>query len=241
MKENFFNESIAASYDLDTEMFDPAVVEPVVDFLAELAGDGGALEFGIGTGRIALPLTRRGVRVHGIDLSAPMVERLRAKEGAEGIETTIGDFASTRVNGTFRLVYLVYNGICNLTTQSEQVDCFKNAALHLEPGGSFVVEVIVPALRRLPPGETVHPFAVGPTHLGFDEYDTATQSAVSHHYWVLDGEPRVWSTPWRYVWPSELDLMGNLAGLRLRERWESWTREPFTPESQQHISVWSKS
>jgi SAM-dependent methyltransferase len=221
-------------------MFDPAVVDPAVSFLADLAGDGGALELGIGTGRIALPLSRRGVRVHGIDLSPAMVERLKAKPGADDIAVAIGDFASTKVHGTFRLAYLVYNTIGNLTTQDEQVECFRNAAAHLETGGCFVIELGIPALQWLPPGETVRAFHVSPTRLGFDEYDVAAQGLVSHHYWLADGRLEVFSMPFRYVWPSELDLMARLAGMTLRERWGGWKREPFTSDSTTHVSVWEK-
>jgi len=240
MPEDHFGEDVAAGYDLDLSMSHPDVVDPVVDFLAELAGDGAALELGIGTGRIALPLSQRGVRVVGIDLSAAMVERLRAKPGADGIDVTMGDFATTRLGGMFRVVFLVYNGISNLTTQDEQVACFCNAAAHLEPGGCFVIEVMVPPLQRLPPGETVRAFNVSPVHLGIDEIDVVTQQAVSHHYWVAHGAPNVWSVPWRYVWPSELDLMARVAGMTLRERWGGWRREPFTAGCPSHISVWEK-
>ena len=184
MPKIYFDERIAERYDAaSTDMFEPAVVDPAVSFLADLAGDG-ALELGIGTGRIALPLSRRGVPVHGIDLSPAMVAQLQAKPGADDIGVTIGDFATTRVGGTFRLAYLVCNTIMNLTTQDEQVECFRNVAAHLEPGGCFVIEVGVPALQRLPPGETVRAFTVSPTRLGFDEYDIAAQIAVSHHYWA---------------------------------------------------------
>jgi len=216
------------------------MVEPVVDFLAGLAGDGGALELGVGTGRIALPLARRGVRVHGIDLSEAMVAKLQAKPGGDRIEVTIGDFATARVDGSFAVAYLVVNTIMNLTTQEEQVACFRNVADHLEPGGCFVIEVMVPRLRRLPPGERYQPFDVSPTHVGFDEYDVALQGLVSHHYWIEEGEVEVSSPPFRYVWPSELDLMAQLAGMTLRERWSDWTREPFTNESAKHVSVWEK-
>jgi SAM-dependent methyltransferase len=240
MPEDHFGERVAARYDEDEgRMFDPAVVDPVVDFLAELAGDGAALELGIGTGRIALPLARRGTRVHGIDLSEAMVERLRAKPGAEAIEVTIGDFSTTRVDGRFSLAYLVFNTIGNLTTQDEQVACFQNAAAHLEPGGRFVIEVGVPDLQRLPRGETFRPFHVGKTHLGIDEYDVATQGLVSHHYNRRpDGSFEQSATPFRYVWPAELDLMARLAGMSLRERWGGWKREPFTSLSTAHVSVW---
>ena len=238
----YFDERIAAGYDADAaDMFDPGVVEPTVSFLAELAGSGDALEFAIGTGRIALPLSRRGVRVRGIDLSPPMVARLQAKPGADAIDVTIGDIASTKVAGTFTLVYLVFNTIMNLVTQDEQVECFRNAAAHLEPGGHFVIEVGIPSLQRLPPGETVRAFTVTPTRLGFDEYDIAAQILYSHHYWAADGKLEIFSAPYRYVWPSELDLMARLAGMTLRERWTWWNREPFTSESETHVSVWEKS
>jgi SAM-dependent methyltransferase len=238
--ENYFGERVAARYDEDAEIFDPAVVDPVVDFLVELARGGPALELGIGTGRIALPLAKRGVQVHGIDLSEEMVARLRAKPGAEEIAVTIGDFATTRIGGTFTLAYLVFNTINNLTTQDAQVACFQNVAAHLEPGGCFVIEVGVPGLRRLPPGETVHAFTVTATRLGFDEYDVAGQGLISHHYRVADGTLETISVPFRYVWPSELDLMARIAGMTLRERWSNWKREPFTSESTKHVSVWQK-
>jgi SAM-dependent methyltransferase len=237
-----FNERIASAYDATSrDMYDPAVLEPTVDFLATLAGDGAALELGIGTGRVALPLSARGVEVHGIDISAPMVERLRAKPGAENIDVTIGDFATTKVDHTFRLAYLVFNTITNLTTQDEQVACFENVAAHLEPGGCFVIEVHIPELQRLPPGETVRPFRVTPTHLGFDEFHLAEQILYSHHYFPVGDKLEVFSAPYRYVWPAELDLMARIAGMRLRERWADWDRSPFTGESRKHISVWEKS
>ena len=242
MSKIHFDERIAERYDAaSADMFDPAVVDPAVDFLADLAGDGRALELGIGTGRIALPLARRGVPVHGIDLSPAMVARLRAKPGADAIGVTFGDFATTRVDGTFALAYLVFNTIMNLTTQDEQVRCFQNVGAHLEPGGCFVIEVVVPDLQRLPPGETVRPFTVGPTRLGFDEYDVVAQGLVSHHYAITDGRAEVFSMPFRYVWPAELDLMARMAGMTLRERWGGWRREPFTSESTAHVSVWEKS
>jgi len=241
MPKIYFDERIAAGYDADTRMFDPAVVDPAVSFLADLAGDGAALELGIGTGRIALPLRQRGVRVSGIDLSPAMVERLRAKPDADGIDVTIGDFATTKVGGTFRLAYLVYNTITNLTTQDEQVECFRNVAAHLEPGGCFVIEVGIPDLRRLPPGETVRAFAVSPTYVAFDEFtDMTAQISYSHHYWVVGDKLEIFSAPYRYVWPSELDLMARLAGMTLRERWSGWKSEPFTSDSTSHVSVWEK-
>jgi SAM-dependent methyltransferase len=241
MPEDHFGEPVAARYDESSaDLFEPAVVDPVVDFLADLAGRGAALELGIGTGRIALPLARRGVRVHGIDLSGAMVARLRAKPGAEQIAVTIGDFATTTVDGRFSVAYLVFNTIMNLTTQDEQVACFQNVAAHLEDGGCFVIEVGVPALQRLPPGDTVRAFDVTPTHLGFDEYEIASQGLISHHYSAVDGKLEVVSMPFRYVWPSELDLMARLAGMTLRERWSGWQREPFTSDSTSHVSVWER-
>ena len=239
MPEDHFGEREAERYDEESaDMFDPAVVAPVVDFLAELAGDGAALELGIGTGRIALPLAQRGVRVHGIDLSPAMVAKLRAKPGAERIGVTIGDFATTRIGDTFSVVYLVFNTIGNLTTQDKQVACFQNVAAHLEPGGCFLIEVGMPQLRRLPPGETIVPFDLSETHVGFDEYDVAHQGLVSHHYTKVDGTFEKSSLPLRYVWPSELDLMARVAGMTLHERWGGWKREPFTSESRKHVSVW---
>ena len=188
MPEDHFGERVAGRYDESSpEMFDPAVVDPAVDFLVDLAGDGAALELGIGTGRIALPLSQRGIPVHGIDLSEAMVARLRAKPGGDAIPVAIGDFATTTVERTFTVAYLVFNTINNLTSQDEQVACFQNVAAHLEPGGCFVIEVGVPQLQRLPPGETVRPFDVSPNHLGFDEYDIASQGLISHHYSLVDG------------------------------------------------------
>jgi SAM-dependent methyltransferase len=241
MPQNYFGERVAEQYDdSSADMFDPAVVGPVVDFLADLASQGAALELGIGTGRIALPLAQRGVRVHGIDLSEAMVARLRAKPGADQIDVTIGDFATTTVEGRFSVAYLVFNTIMNLTTQDEQIACFQNAAAHLAPGGCFVIEVGVPALQRLPPGETVRAFNVSATRLGFDEYDVVSQGLISRHYSIVDGKLEVFSAPFRYVWPSELDLMARLAGMTLRERWSNWKRDPFTSDSTTHISVWEK-
>jgi SAM-dependent methyltransferase len=239
--QDYFGERVAEQFDRRyAHQRDPAVLDPMVDFLAELAEGGAALELGIGTGRIALPLARRGVRVHGIDLSEAMVARLRAKAGAGEIGVTIGDFATTVVEGMFSLAYVVANTIMNLTTQDEQVACFQNVARHLEPGGRFVVEVLVPGLQRLPVGEKFQPFDVSPTHVGFDEYDVARQGLVSHHYWIEDGTVDVVSVPFRYVWPSELELMARLAGLTLRERWSEWRREPFTSTSRKLLAVWEK-
>jgi SAM-dependent methyltransferase len=240
-EDGYFDEPVAARYDESSaDMFEPAVVEPVVDLLAELAGTGRALELGIGTGRIALPLARRGVPVHGIELSQAMAARLREKPGGDAVGITIGDFATTTVDVTFAVAYLVFNTIMNLTTQASQVACFRNVAAHLEPGGCFVVEVMIPDLQRLPPGETARVFRLGETRTGLDEYDVATQGLTSHHFVVVDGRLERMSIPFRYVWPSELDLMAELAGMRLRDRWSGWKREPFTSDSRQHVSVWEK-
>ena len=242
MPENHFGEEVAARYDESSgPEFESAVVERTVDFLTGLAGDGPALELAIGTGRIALPLARRGVRVHGIDLSEAMVARLREKPGAEAIAVTVGDIATTRVDGSFSLVYLVFNTVGNLTTQDAQVACFQNAASHLEPGGCFVIELGVPELRRLPPGERFVIFDKSDGHVGLDEYEPAEQGLVSHHYSRReDGRFDYASLPFRYAWPAELDLMARLAGMRLRERWADWDRSPFTGESPKHVSVWEK-
>jgi SAM-dependent methyltransferase len=241
LEDGYFDEPVAARYDESSaEMFEPAVVEPAVDFLAELAGNGRALELGIGTGRIALPLAARRVPVHGIDKSKAMVARLRAKPGGGDIGVTIGDFATAKADGTFSVAYLVFNTIMNLTSQDEQVACFQNVASQLEPGGCFVIEVGIPSLQRLPPGETFRPFEVSATKLGFDEIDIASQGLISHHYTVVDDKLEVVSMPFRYVWPAELDLMARLAGMTLRERWSGWRREPFTSESRKHVSVWEK-
>jgi SAM-dependent methyltransferase len=239
--DGYFDERVAARYDESSaDMFDPAMLDPVVDFLAQLAGDGRALELGIGTGRVALPLAQRGVPVHGIDLSQSMVAKLREKPGAEAIGVTIGDFATTTVEGTFSVAYLVFNTIGNLTTQAAQVACFRNVAEHLEPGGCFVIELHVPELQRLPPGETMRVFHASPTHWGIDEFDIANQGLTSHHFELVDGRFELLSIPFRYVWPAELDLMAQLAGMRLRERWSGWKREPLTSESTKHVSVWEK-
>jgi len=237
-----FGEDVADRYDETIGRWgDADVVEPAVSFLADAAGDGAALELGIGTGRIALPLAGRGVPVHGIDASQAMVARLRTKPGGAAIPVTIGDFATTRVDVAFSLVYLVFNTIMNLTTQDAQVACFESAAAHLEPGGRFVVEVGLPQLQRLPPGQTIQPFSYeSPTRFGFDEYDVATQGLVSHHYAERDGVFGPWSIPFRYVWPSELDLMARIAGMRATERWSGWQREPFTRDSVALVGVWEK-
>lgn len=238
---NYFDEPVARKYDEDeSEMFDPAVVGRTVDFLAQLAGDRPALELAVGTGRIALPLSRRDVRVSGIELSEAMVGRLRAKAGSDAVDVTVGDMTSTRVPGEFGVVYLVFNTIGNLLTQDDQVACFQNAAAHLAPGGCFVVEVGVPSLQRLPPGEVFQVFDHSDSHVGVDEIDVVTQRMYSHHYSLEGSAYRRSSTPFRYVWPSELDLMARIAGLRLRGRWADWERRPFTAESRAHVSVWER-
>jgi SAM-dependent methyltransferase len=240
MPVDYFGEEVAAEYDDPSDpMFAPEAVNPVVDFLVELVGDGRALELGIGTGRIALPLAERGVPVHGIDLSEAMVARLRAKPGGDRIGVTIGDFATTKVDGTFSVAYLVFNTIMNLTTQDAQVKCFQNVAEHLEPGGAFVIEVGLPDLQRLPFGEKMRLFNFSETHVGIDEYDVANQGLISHHYTrTAEGTFKRSSGPFRYAWPSELDLMARIAGMRLRERWSGWKREPFTSESTNLVAVW---
>jgi SAM-dependent methyltransferase len=239
MASDEWGEEVARRYDESSaDMFAPEIVDPAVDFLADLAGQGQALELAIGTGRIGLPLSERGVDVAGIELSQPMVDQMMKKPGAGRIPVTIGDMATTRVEGTFSLVYLVFNTITNLLTQDEQVECFRNAATHLEPGGHFVIEVGVPALRRLQPGQTYVPFDVTREHLGFDEYDVVNQRLVSHHYWFEDGRTVTFDSHHRYAWPAEYDLMARIAGMILTGRWADWHRSPFTGDSTSHVSVW---
>lgn len=241
MNENgYFDEAVAATYDDDPAISAPDVIDPAVDLLAELAGGGKALEFAIGTGRLALPLARAGVHVEGIELSRPMVERLREKEGGADIPVRIGDMASARIEGQFSLVYLVFNTINNLTSQDAQVACFQNAAAHLEPGGCFLIEVGVPQLQRLAVGETILAFDCSETHWGVDEFEGVDQNFSSHHIWLRNGKYERFSVPFRYVWPAELDLMARLAGLTLKHRWGGWKREPFTRTSVKHVSVWQK-
>ena len=243
MPKIWFDEEIAATYDDDSiGQFEPGLLSATTDFLAGLAGEGRALELAIGTGRVAVPLAERGVPVSGIEISRAMLERLRAKPGAAAIQAVEGDMTTSRVEGDFALVYLVYNTITNLTTQDAQVACFENAARHLSPGGCFVIEVYLPILRLLPPGERFHVFAEEPGYHAFDEYDdAAAQLQWSHHLRLReDGTYRRSSMPFRYVWPAELDLMARIAGLRLKERWADWERTPFTADSEQHVSVWEK-
>lgn len=241
MPENIFDERVAPFYDATSaDHFDPAVLDPTVRFLVAEARGGAVLELAIGTGRVALPLAARGIPVHGIDISTAMVEQLRAKPGGNQIDVTIADMATVALDRTFRLAYLVYNTISNLITQDEQVECFRNVARHLEPGGRFVIEVGVPQLRRLPPGETLRVFDLSPTHVGVDEYDTVNQIDVSHHWFVIDGWLQTFASRHRYTWPPELDLMARLAGMEFVGRYANWDRSPFTADSEQHVSVWEK-
>ncbi|MCU1387975.1 MAG: class SAM-dependent methyltransferase [Ilumatobacteraceae bacterium] len=241
MSDGIFSGDIARNYDeTSAAMFDEAVLGPTVEFLSDLAGTDRALEFAIGTGRVALPLSARGVDVCGIEMSRSMVDQLMAKPGSERIPVTIGDMATTRVDGTFGLVYLVYNTISNLLTQQAQVECFQNAATHLRSGGCFVVENLIPDLQRLPPGEVIRAHDVSGDHLGFDEYDLANQLLVSHHYWINDGCAQTFNSAHRYAWPAELDLMAQLAWMSLTQRWSNWHREPFTSSCTSHVSVWQK-
>ena len=237
-----WDEETAERYDTDSaEMFAADVLDPVVDVLAGLAGTGAALELAIGTGRVAVPLAARGVPVTGIELSTAMVAQLRRKVGAGALPVVVGDMATTRVSGEFSLVYLVWNTISNLRTQAEQVACFRNAARHLSPGGRFVIELWVPAIRGLSPGQRAVPVTLDPGHLVFDTYDLVTQQSTSHHYrQQADGSIRYDSGSFRYLWPAECDLMALLAGLVPESRWADWDRSPFTSESERHVSIWRK-
>jgi SAM-dependent methyltransferase len=237
-----WSESEASRYDESSaDMFAPAVLDPTVTLLAELAGDGPALEFAIGTGRVAVALRERGVSVSGIDLSGAMVRQLRRKVSEEELPVIVGDMTTTQMPGSFALVYLVFNSLSNLQTQQEQVECFVNAASHLIPGGRFLVELWVPALRRLASGETAVLFDTSEEHVGFDTYDTATQRCASHHFSLeADGRYRSDIGHFRYAWPSECDLMAQLAGLTLETRFGDWDRRPFTSSSDRHVSVWQK-
>ena len=243
MTSEIWDEEAAARYDAEaSDRFAPGVLGPTVDFLYRLAGSGAALEFAIGTGRVGIGLTTRGVPVTGIELSEPMVSQLRRKVDESTLPVFVGDMATTLVPGEFSLVYLVWNSISNLLTQEAQSRCFKNAAQHLSSGGRFVIELWIPPLRRLPPGQDAVPFDVGEGHLGFDTYDTVTQCCTSHHYRRdTDGTIRYATGNFRYLWPSECDLMAELAGLELESRFADWDGSPFTSESESHISVWRKS
>jgi SAM-dependent methyltransferase len=233
-----WDREIAETYDAaSAAMFDAAVLEPTVDLLVELASGGPALEFAVGTGRVALPLSTRGVSVSGIELSPHMAEQLRAKPGADVVAVTTGDLTTTRLAGTFRLVYLVWNAIMNVTTQEEQLAVFTNAAAHLEPGGLFVVEVEVPRA----PSDVGRVFAMADDHVGIDTYDDPVGQILSSHHWMrVDGRLVRHSAPYRYVWPSELELMGRVAGLRLARRWAGWRKEPFTAGSVNQVAVFEK-
>lgn len=237
-----WDEETAERYEeTSAEKFAPEVLDPTVDFLARLAGPGPALELAIGTGRVGIPLVARGVTVAGIELSEPMVAQLRRKVDETALRVVVGDMATTRVPGEFSLVYLVWNSIANLRTQEEQVECFRNAARHLKPGGRFVIELWVPPLRRLPPGQLAVPFDVSDGHLGFDTYDVSAQRGTSHHYRPGgDGTTRYGASNFRYIWPAECDLMARLAGMELEHRVADWDGSPFTSDSESHVSVWRK-
>ena len=242
MTDGAFDAAIAARYDRDVvERFDARHLRETVDVLARLAAGRSTLEFAVGTGRVAIPMAESGIEVHGIELSRAMVDEMMKKPGADRIPVTIGDMASTRLDGagSFGLVFLVFNTITNLLTQSEQVACFRNAAAHLAPGGHFVVETFVPQLQRLDRGERFVPFDVTDGHIGIDEYDVVAQRLVSHHYWIEDGDAATFDSHHRYAWPAEYDLMARLAGMTLTHRWADWTRAPFDSDSESHVSVWS--
>ncbi len=237
---DIWDHETARGYDTPgTGMFAPEVLGPAVDRLAELAGDGRALEFAIGTGRVAIPLAQRGVPVTGIELSGPMIGQLRTKASEEAIPVIAGDMATARAPGRYTLVYLVYNTISNLLTQGEQVACFGNAARHLVPGGRFVIELWVPELRRLPPGQQAIVFTSEPGYIGLDTYDVLHQRVISHHFrFGAEGQARLFRSPHRYIWPSELDLMAQLAGFELESRHADWAGAEFTAESRSHVSVY---
>jgi SAM-dependent methyltransferase len=241
-QDDIWDADAARRYDTPgTGMFAPDVVGPAVDRLADLAGDGRALEFAIGTGRIGVPLAERGVPVTGIELSRPMIERLRTKAGEAAIPVIVGDMAVAVAPGTYSLVYLVFNTISNLLTQEEQVACFRNAARHLEPGGRFVIELWVPELRTLPPGQSATVFTAEPGYIGLDTFDVLRQRIVSHHFRFGDGkDAELFRSPHRYIWPSELDLMGQLAGFELESRHADWAGAEFTAESRSHVSVYRR-
>lgn len=230
----------AASYDTPgSGMFAPDVLRPTVDRLAALAGDGRALELAIGTGRVAIPLVERGVAVTGIELSQPMIDQLRIKATEEQIPVVVGDMATARAPGEYTLAYLVYNTISNLLTQAEQVACFRNAARHLSPGGRFVIELWVPELRKLPPGQAGTVFHSEPGYIAVDTYDALNQLVVSHHFHFAEGrDAQVFHSPHRYIWPAELDLMAQMAGFGLESRHADWAGTEFTEESRSHVSVY---
>ncbi len=238
--KDIWDKAAAEAYDTPgTGMFDPVLVHQTADRLAELAAGGPILEFAIGTGRIAVPLAERGIPVAGIEIAPPMVAELRKKADEATIPVVIGDMTSATVPGRFSLVFLTFNGISNVLTQAEQVACFRNAARHLQPGGRFLIELWVPDLRRLPPGNTATVFATEPGYVGLDTVDTLNQIVVSHHFRFGEGnEATLFRSPHRYVWPSELDLMAHLAGFTLESRHADWVGSPFVAESRSHISVY---
>ncbi len=237
-----WGECAASTYDADgSDMFSPEVLEPVIHFLARLADKGPVLEFAIGTGRVAIPLAERGLAVWGIDFSQAMIDELYKKTTPDVIPTVVGDMSQTVVSGRFSLVYLVFNTISNLLSQEAQVNCFINAARHLMPGGSFVVELGVPDLRLLPPGQEAVVFHSQPGYMGIDTYDVANQYLVSHHFTFASGQPvELGRSKHRYAWPAELDLMARLAGMELEARYSDWNYSPFTCESRSHVSVYRK-
>lgn len=240
-QDDLWDAETARRYDTPgTGMFAPEVLDPTVDRLAELADGGRALEFAIGTGRVAVPLAQRGVPVTGIELSRPMLAQLRTKADEATIPVIVGDMATTTAApGPFHLVYVVYNTISNLLTQPEQVECFRNAARHLTPGGRFVIELEVPALRKLPPGQQALVFTSEPGYLGVDTYDPLHQHLTSHHFrYTEDGQTHLARSPHRYIWPAELDLMAQLAGFELESRHADWEGGAFTAESDSHVSVY---
>jgi SAM-dependent methyltransferase len=239
-QDELWDDAAADSYDTPGEGADaPEVVGPAVERLAALAGGGPALEFAVGTGRVAIPLVARGVAVTGIEYSQPMIRRLREKASAEELPVIRGDMATTRVDGEFSLVYLVFNTIGNLLTQDAQVECFRNAAAHLRPGGRFVIELWVPDLRRMPPGVPAAVEVVEDGYILLDTMDTLRQHLISYHFRFGDGhDAHLGRSPHRYIWPSELDLMGRLAGFGLESRWSDWQGSPFTQESTSHVSVY---
>lgn len=244
--DGWFPESVAADYDEPGGANEPATITAAVDVLHDLADGGPVLEFAVGTGRIAAPLAARSVPVSGIEMSRAMAARIAAKPGGDRVAVTIGDMTSTRVSGDFSLAFLVFNTISNVTTQDGQVDVFCNAAAHLRPGGLFLIEVGVPGLRSMPPGQDTVPFTVAPNadrggYVGFDQYDVVTQQFTSNHVTVTaDGRGRFYRIPFRYAWPAEMDLMARIAGMRLTHRWAGWDRSEFTADSTTHVSVWQK-
>jgi SAM-dependent methyltransferase len=237
---DYWDAATAERYDETSAfMFEPEVLDPAVNLLAELAGGGAALEFAIGTGRVAIPLAERGVPLTGIELSQPMADVLRQKR--DDLPVVVGDMATTTAPGEYSLVYAVWNCLGNLRTQAEQVACFRNAARHLGPGGRFVVELWIPPIRRFPPGQEAVPFHVGTHHVGLDTYDLTTQQGTSHHYrHEPDGTVTYGASNFRYIWPAECDLMAELAGLELEHRYADWHRNAFTSDSENHVSVWRK-